>query len=90
MVLRLRHVELVYLTEAAEAREPFEVQLPLAREPRLIERHQLAEVLGGLVRQAATFREAQRHAGRQVAIAVHDQLQVVGRAQTRAARERAQ
>jgi hypothetical protein len=74
----------------AEALEPRVVHVARGRVLGLVERDQRAEEVRGLTAQPARLREAMRHVRREVALPLHHQLQVVGRAQRRLLGERAE
>ena len=90
MVGLLRRVELVDPSETAETLELAIVPFLLGGASCLIELDQLAEVVGRVTRQLAGLCEAERHPGREIALAVHHELQVVGRAKAGLLRKRAQ
>ena len=74
-------VERVRLAEAPVAAQVLVGALALGLRPGLLQRDQLDEVRSARSFEAASGGEAVRGLGSEVAVPIHDQLQVVGRGQ---------
>src|SRR5690606_17190113 len=88
MTARLSCIQGMRLPIAREAPQSLVGELALIRRSGLIERDKVAEIGKRVLLQAYRLGESEGHLLRQVALSVHDELQVIRRPQTSAMTER--